>query len=300
MILAINYQFIPSRTVVWLDRTAFFACVLTGILLGAEFLVVRRFCLVSVLSGLFVFGIWYWTGKLAGEKTAPAVVPTWLVSMSAFLILLVTGLVVIWIGFQIRGAQGPPVEREVSIKDAPISGDPKAKLTLVEFTDYECQFCGRFFQQVLPQLDKDFIQTGELRHIILELPLTIHTNAQKAAEAVQCAGVQGKYWQMHDKLFQNQKTLEVPHLKQYAKESGLDILPFDECLDSGEQAAKVQRDFQEAQRLGVTGTPSFVLGYTTPGETIKGISIEGAQPIELFKQEINRLLTQAAQPANPP
>jgi protein-disulfide isomerase len=194
-----------------------------------------------------------------------------------------------------------PAEREVSIDDAPIRGNPKAKLTLVEFSDFQCPFCGRFFHQTLPQIEKEYIQTGKLRLVMRELPLTaIHPFAQKAAEAAECAGVQGKYWEMHDKLFQNQKALEVPHLKQYAKQIGLNSSVFDECLDRGAQVPKIQRDIQEARSLGVNGTPGFFLGLTTPGKTIKGVGIEGAQPIEVFRQEINRLLGQAAQPGSPP
>ena len=194
-----------------------------------------------------------------------------------------------------------PGGREVSIDDGAMRGDPKAKVTLIEFSDFQCPFCGRFFNETLPQLDKEFIQTGKVRYVLREFPLAaIHPNAQTAAEAAECAGVQGKYWEMHDKLFQNQKALEVPHLKRYAKDVGLNINVFDECLDNGSQVPKIQRDIQEARSLGVTGTPAFFLGLTTPGKTIKGIHIEGAQPIEVFQQEINRLLSQAASPGSPP
>jgi protein-disulfide isomerase len=196
--------------------------------------------------------------------------------------------------------QSAPAQQEVSIGDGPIRGDPHATLTLIEFSDYQCPFCGKFFHQTLPQIDHEFIQTGKLRYVIRELPLaTIHRNAEKAAEAAQCAGVQGKYWLMHDKLFQNQHALEVPHLKEYAKEIGLDSRAFDECLDTGQQAAKVQGDVLEAQGLGVKGTPNFFLGITTPGKTIQGINIRGAVPIYEFRQQINRMLNQATQPASP-
>lgn len=192
-------------------------------------------------------------------------------------------------------------EREVSIGDGPMRGDPKAKVTLIEFSDFQCPFCGKFFHETLPQVDKEFIQTGKVRYVMRELPLVqIHPNAQKSAEAAKCAGEQGKYWQMHDKLFQNQKALEVPRLKEYAKGIGLDSPAFDECLDSGKQAVIIQRDLQEARSLGVNGTPGFFLGLTTAGKTIKAASIEGAQPIEVFRQEINRLLSQADQPASQP
>ena len=193
----------------------------------------------------------------------------------------------------VQGQPPPPSEREVGIGDGPIRGDAKAKVTLIEFSDYQCPFCGKFFHETLPLIDKEFIQTGKLRYVMRELPLAqIHPHAQKAAEAAQCAGEQGKYWQMHDKLFQNQKALEVPRLKEYAKGIGLNSRAFDECLDGGKQTERVQRDLQEARSLGVNGTPGFFLGLTTPGKTIKGTNIEGAQPIDVFRQAINRLLSQ--------
>jgi protein-disulfide isomerase len=214
----------------------------------------------------------------------------------------VTAIRQILAGAAIQGPQGPPpAEREVNVGDGPMRGNPKAKVTLIEFSDYQCPFCGRFFNETLPQIDKEFIQTGKVRFVMRDLPLAdIHPNAQKAAEAAGCAGEHGKYWQMHDKLFQNQKALEMPRLKEYAKAIGLDGRAFDECLASGKQAVKIQRDLQEARNLGITGTPAFFLGLTKSGKTIKAISIEGAQPIDTFRQEINHLLSQADQPPKQP
>jgi len=200
-------------------------------------------------------------------------------------------------GAVIRG----PSMVEVNIGGEPMRGDLKAKVTLIEFSDYQCPFCEKFFNETMPQIDKEFIQTGKVRFVMRDLPLAnIHPNALKAAEAVECAGEQGKYWQMHDKLFQNQKTLEIPHLKEYAGKIGLDKRVFDKCLDSGKQVVKIQRDLQEAKNLGITGTPAFFLGLTTPGKTIQATSIEGAQPIEVYREAINRLLSQADKPVKEP
>ncbi len=198
----------------------------------------------------------------------------------------------------IQGQQG---EREVGIGDGAVRGDPKAKVTMIEFADFQCPYCARFFAETLPLIDKEFIQTGKVRYVMREYPLiNLHPYAYKAAEAAGCAGEQGKYWQMHDKLFQNQKNLEVTNLKEYAKSIGLDGQAFNQCLDGGKQAAKVQKDVREAQSLKVNGTPGFFLGLTTSGNTIKGTYIEGAQPIELYRQLINSLLVQADQPKKQP
>jgi protein-disulfide isomerase len=194
-----------------------------------------------------------------------------------------------------------PGEREVSIGDGAMRGDPKAKVTIIEFADFQCPFCARFVSETLPLIDKEYIQTGKVRFVMREYPLTnIHPYAHKAAEAARCAGDQGKYWQMHDKLFQNQKSLEVTNLKEYAKTIGLDAQAFNDCLDGGKQVEKIQRDVLEAQNLRVNGTPGFFLGLTTSGDTIKGTYIEGAQPIELYRQIINSLLKQTDQPQKLP
>jgi protein-disulfide isomerase len=196
-----------------------------------------------------------------------------------------------------KAIQGPPpIEHEVNIGGGSLRGDSDAKVTMIEFSDFQCPFCGKFFNETFSQIDKEFIQAGKVRFVMRNFPLTaIHANAQKAAEAAECAGEQGKYWQMHDKLFQNQSALEVASLKEYAKGIGLDKKGFDECLDGGKQAIKVREDLREGQTLAITGTPTFFLGLTKPGNTIKGTYIEGAQPVDVYRQAIKRLLNQAGQ-----
>ena len=126
-----------------------------------------------------------------------------------------------------------------------------------------------------------------------DLPLeSIHPLAFKAAEATHCAGDQGKYWEMHDRLFANQRELARKDLSKHAEALGLDVAAFDRCLDSGKQVARIRKDMAEAQRLQTTGTPTFFLGLTDPkGSQIKGTRMAGAQPYEAFKAAIERLLS---------
>jgi len=126
-----------------------------------------------------------------------------------------------------------------------------------------------------------------------DLPLeSIHPLAFKAAEATHCAGDKGKYWEMHDRLFANQKELARKDLSKHAEALGLDVVAFDQCLDSGKHAARIRKDMAEAQRLQTTGTPTFFLGLTEPnGAQIKGTKMAGAQPYEAFKAAIERLLS---------
>jgi protein-disulfide isomerase len=114
----------------------------------------------------------------------------------------------------------------------------------------------------------------------------------KAAEATHCAGEQGKYWEMHDRLFANQQELARPDLSKHAEALGLEVAAFDQCVDGGKSAARIRKDAAEARRLQSTATPTFFLGMTDPnGSEIKGTRMTGAQPYEAFKAAIDRLLS---------
>lgn len=169
----------------------------------------------------------------------------------------------------------------ISIDDDAVLGDENAPVTIIEFSDYECPFCTRFYLNTLPQLKREYIDTGKVKLIYRDFPLSFHQNAQKAAEAAECAEEQGKYYEMHDKLFDEGVDGGVSSFKQYAKEIGLNAEEFNECLDSGEMASEVQKDFQDGQRAGVQGTPTFF---------INGKILKGAQPFEVFKQIIEEEL----------
>ncbi|RME53646.1 DsbA family protein [Candidatus Woesearchaeota archaeon] len=169
---------------------------------------------------------------------------------------------------------GGEVDLKALMDDDPVKGNPDAPVTIVEFSDYQCPFCGRHFQQTYPQLVKDYIDTGKVKLVYRDFPLSFHPEAQKAAEAAECAGEQGKYWEMHDKLFQNQQSLGVANYKKWARELGLDGSKFDTCLDSGKMANEVKKDMADGQAAGVRGTPSFF---------INGRPVRGAQPFSVFQ-----------------
>ncbi len=175
----------------------------------------------------------------------------------------------------------PSAPIDVSVDDDAVKGDSNAPVIIIEFSDYECPFCGRYFQQTYPQIVKEYVDTGKVKIVFRDFPLSFHENAQKAGEAAECAGEQGKYWEMHDKLFENQQALGIVNLKQYAKELGLNTKAFDDCLDSGKMASEIQKDFEDGQNAGVSGTPAFF---------INGIALTGAQPFEAFKQIIEQEL----------
>jgi protein-disulfide isomerase len=207
--------------------------------------------------------------------------PWFYVSVVAVIAILILAYILIkpdQIGNVIR-EENPIVG--ISIDNDAVLGDDDAPITIIEFSDYECPFCTRFYLNTLPQIKSEYIDTGKVKLIYRDYPLGFHANAQKAAEAAECAGEQGKYYEMHDKLFDEGVDGGVSSFKQYAKEIGLNAEEFNECLDSGEMASEVQKDFQDGQRAGVQGTPTFF---------INGKILKGAQPFEVFKQIIEEEL----------
>ncbi|MBF0614623.1 MAG: DsbA family protein [Magnetococcales bacterium] len=154
-------------------------------------------------------------------------------------------------------------------------GESKAPVTIVEFSDFECPYCRRA-QAVLKKVQEAY--GNKVRFVFRHYPLPFHTKAPKASEAAQCAADQGKFWPMHDLLFEDKSGLEVADLKKAAKTVGLDQAAFDACLDSGKHGARVTADLTEGKKLGVTGTPTFF---------INGVRVVGAQPFEKFKSVID-------------
>jgi protein-disulfide isomerase len=157
-----------------------------------------------------------------------------------------------------------PLRTEVATAGHPSRGTPNAPVTIVEFADFECPYCGATFP-VLQLVEQNY--AGKVRMVYRQFPLTnIHPHAQKAAEASLCAAEQGKFWEFHDSMFSNQRALAVEDLKRRAVEFKLDTAAFNSCLDSGRQAAAVKKDATEGAQAGVTGTPTiFINGRRLSG-----------------------------------
>jgi protein-disulfide isomerase len=166
----------------------------------------------------------------------------------------------------------PPVVRvAVSTDGAPFRGAAEASVTLVEFSDFHCPYCRRV-QAVLAQLLQRF--PGKVKLVYRDYPLeSLHPDARRAAEAARCAQDQGKFWEYHDVLFGSAPTGELEELRRHAERLALDGSTFERCLSTGVHRATVQRDIDEASRLGVTGTPAFF---------VNGRELHGAQPLEAF------------------
>ncbi len=181
------------------------------------------------------------------------------------------------------GSQNPQVE-EPNIENQPMKGDPNAPILIVEYSDFECPFCARFFSETYPQLLQEYIDTGKVKLVYKDFPLNFHPQAKPAAIAATCvynALGDEKFFEMHDTIFKNQASLSAANLKTWATELGVATSFYDSCIEDPEVSAEVDADFAEGSALGVSGTPSFV---------INGELLVGAQPFSAFKQVIDRKL----------
>ena len=192
-----------------------------------------------------------------------------------------------------QGAPSPPPVTQVEIDDDPVRGNVNAKVAIVEFSDYECPFCGRFHAQTLPSLKKDYIDTGKVQYIFRDFPLEFHPNAISASMAANCAGEQGAYWGMHDSLFVNQKRLGKALYDELAKTLKINTVSFDACLKDEKQAKEVTSDFVYGQSVGIEGTPTFFVGRIDGKKLVDAIQIVGAQPPAVFSRAIESLLNKA-------
>jgi protein-disulfide isomerase len=183
-----------------------------------------------------------------------------------------------------------PDNLSVLVTGAPSLGDPAARVAIIEFGDYQCPFCGQHANQVMPQILRDYVNAGKVRYFFRDTPIeSLHPQALKASEAALCSGDQGKYWEMHDRLFKNQQVLAETDLVGHAGELKLDVPKFKECLSSGRYTNQIRDGVQEVMKFGVRGTPSFFVGMLVPS-TKAPIRLVGAKPYSAFQQALDELL----------
>jgi protein-disulfide isomerase len=169
-------------------------------------------------------------------------------------------------------------------------GRDDAPLTLVEFSDYQCPFCGRFHTDTFADLKKNYIDTGKIRFVSRDLPLGFHPNALGAAEAARCAGEQGKFWEMRNVMISNSTDLSRDAIMKYAQALPVNMGKFRPCLEGETHKAEVMKDLADATALQISGTPTFVLGKTSK-DIMSGMLIVGAQPYSAFDAAIQQMLS---------
>ncbi len=193
-------------------------------------------------------------------------------------------------GANIKQAGDPVVgERvDVSVDDDPFIGNENAKVTIVEFSDFQCPFCRMFWSGAYQQIKTDYVDTGKVKLVFRDYPLSFHPSAQVSGEASECADEQGKFWEMHDKIFQEQAkqgsgtvTYGVAELKKWASQIGVNVGQFNKCIDSGKYKTEVEKDTADGTSYGVSGTPTLF---------VNGLPVVGAQPFSVFKDVIDKEL----------
>jgi protein-disulfide isomerase len=185
----------------------------------------------------------------------------------------------------------PPAATRIALdnKDQ-VLGSPSAQVAVVEFSDFQCPYCGRFQADTFAQLKKAYVDTGKIKYVFRDFPLVLHEQARSAAIAAHCAGRQDAYWKMHDALFSQQQRLGPELYKELAASFKLEPSAFASCLNDQAAAAEVDRDLAYGQSVGVRGTPSFFVGRIDKGQVVDAKAISGAKPFTVFAQAIDSLL----------
>ena len=174
----------------------------------------------------------------------------------------------------------------INIDGEPQHGNPDAKVTVFEYSDYECPFCGKFYSESYKKLKEEYIDTGKINFVYKDFPLGFHAKAVPVAAAANCVLRDlgnDKYFEMHDKIFENQNSMSDSNYKKWALELGMDSDSYDSCIVDSEILDEINGDLAEGSQLGVSGTPSFF---------INGNLIVGAQPYSVIKAAIEKALSE--------
>ena len=183
-------------------------------------------------------------------------------------------------------------------KDDRIRGDQRAPVTLLEYSDYTCGYCEKFFDETWPLLYSDYIQTGKVRLIYRDFPRAISGPSVDTAMAARCAGEQGQYWSMHDRLFASHRKFSHDQLQKQAEDLRLNIQQFNECFQEERYMEAIYQDRMEGGSIGVRGTPHFILFLTHNPEAGPFLVIPGAFPYTTFEEQIENLLSKLSTPTN--
>jgi protein-disulfide isomerase len=179
----------------------------------------------------------------------------------------------------------------IDIGAASIKAKGSPRIVLIEFSDFQCPYCGRYARDIYPRVQKEFVDTGQVSYAFLNFPLErIHPRAVKAAESVECAGRQGKFWEMHDELFRNQLALADTDLANYAQKVGLSLPDFQACIETGVMP-RILQHIDLAGMAGVSSTPTFLVGQVESGTIIRATHrILGAQPFDVISQVLRNAI----------
>jgi protein-disulfide isomerase len=173
-----------------------------------------------------------------------------------------------------------------------VLGAARAPLVLLEYTDYQCPFCQRFYQTTFSQLKSNYIDTGRIRFVSRNLPLPGHQQSMPAALAAVCAGAQEKYWEMRNEIFRSSEPLAASAFQKWAGDLGLNLPRFESCLANPDSARPFPQQIADAAAVGITGTPTFILGRVDDEGILRGELLVGAKPYAEFQQRIEAMLSE--------
>ena len=191
---------------------------------------------------------------------------------------------------KIRTGENKAAISSFEFTDGNILGNESAKFAIVEFTDYQCPYCGRHAKGTFEKIKQKYVNTGILQYMVRDYPLSFHQQAKSAAVAAACAAKQGKYWDMHKTLFESPGKVKREEYQMLAEQIGLDLNSFDACLTDPEQLKKVKNDVALANSIGITGTPAFLIGRLKEGKMIELKAMTGAQPFSSFSRIIDAMI----------
>ena len=180
----------------------------------------------------------------------------------------------------------------LNLHGEPFRGGSKAKVAIIEYSDFECSFCAKYVQDVFPKIDEEYLKPGKAKYFFRDLPAPEHPNALLAARAARCAEEQGKFWEMHDHLFANQSALSAPALEKYGRLLELDAEKFSECLSSDRYADAIRRVTIGASRAGIHGTPAFLIGALSDnGDVVRATKVlVGGESFDALKAAVDEVL----------
>jgi protein-disulfide isomerase len=184
-------------------------------------------------------------------------------------------------------ASGEP--KSVRFDPARLRGSASADVAIIEFTDYQCPYCGRHHKKVYPKIERELIETGKARYAVMDFPLPMHDKAVGASMAARCAKEQEAFWRMHHALFSNQQELGQELYMEQAKRLGLDGDDLRACLDDEAKRRAVNDSVVYGQKVGVKGTPHFVIGRIKGDRVVDVTSVSGVQPYGVFESRVKRL-----------
>jgi len=192
----------------------------------------------------------------------------------------------------LRAGGNAPSDTSFDLRNAsyPALGDAKAAVAIVEFSDFQCPFCLRYFRTTAPEITRKYVDTGKVRYVFVDFPLDFHENAEPAAVAGVCANRQHAFWKMRDRLFEHQTALSRDTFSRVAGELQLDTAAFDKCLRDPGAVSVVRDHAKTGAAVGVSGTPTFLVGRVEAGVLVKPTMITGAQPLATFERALDALL----------